>query len=65
MPRGDIDHILDSFHIVKRKDELEFGEYRTKRLIIEIYDEMTEAATTGVPFQTRLEPLSSESAFHF
>ena len=65
VPRGDIDHILDSFHIVKRKDELEFGEYRTKRLIIEIYDEMTEAATTGVPFQTRLEPLSSESAFHF
>src|SRR5690606_3310871 len=32
------------------------GEYRTKRVILEIYDEMTDAALTGVPYQTRLDP---------
>ena len=32
------------------------GEYRTKRVILEIYDEMAEAIRTGKPYQTRLDP---------
>jgi N-6 DNA Methylase len=38
MSTDDIDYILDTFPIVRRKDEAAFGEYRTKRLIMEIYD---------------------------
>jgi hypothetical protein len=34
---------MDTFPIVRRKDEAEYGEYRTKRVILEIYDEMAEA----------------------
>ena len=32
------------------------GEYRTKRLILEIYDELAQAIETGEPYQTRLDP---------
>jgi len=38
------------------KDEAAFEEYRTKRVILEIYDEMQTAMETGVPYQTRLDP---------
>jgi hypothetical protein len=48
---------MDTFPIVKRKDEAHWsGEYRTKRVILEIYDAMAEAARTGIPYQTRLSP---------
>jgi hypothetical protein len=39
-----VDYILDTFPIVKRKDEQAFNEYRTKRLIIEYYDRMAAAS---------------------
>jgi len=54
--RDDVDYIMETFPIVKRKDEAAHGEYRTKRVILEIYDEMAEAMRTGVPYQTRLDP---------
>lgn len=54
--RDDADYILGAFLIVRRKDEAAYGEYRTKRLILEIYDAMAEAERTGVPYQTRLDP---------
>jgi len=54
--REDVDYILDTFPIVRRKDEARHGEYRTKRMILEIYDEMQQAMTTGQPYQTRLDP---------
>ena len=47
---------MGTFPIVRRNDEKTHGEYRTKRLILEIYDEMTEASRTGQPFRTRLDP---------
>ncbi len=54
--REDVDYILDTFPIVRRKDEAAYGEYRTKRVILEIYDAMAEAERTGVPYKTRLDP---------
>jgi hypothetical protein len=54
--REDVDYILETFHIVKRKDEQAHGEYSTKRVILEIYDEMQRAIETGEPYQTRLDP---------
>lgn len=55
-PRDAVDYILDTFPIVKRKDEQRYGEYRTKRVILEIYDAMQEALRTGTPYQTRFDP---------
>ncbi|MBU1701757.1 MAG: SAM-dependent methyltransferase [Candidatus Eisenbacteria bacterium] len=54
--RDDVDYIMDTFPIVKRKDEKKHGEYRTKRVILEIYDEMAAAMKTGKPYKTRLDP---------
>jgi hypothetical protein len=56
LSRDDADYVMDTFPIVKRKDEAAHGEYRTKRLILEAYDAMAEAIRTGTPYQTRLDP---------
>jgi hypothetical protein len=34
---------MDTFPIARKKDEKEFGRYRTKDTIMEIYDAMAEA----------------------
>ncbi|MCC6776422.1 MAG: N-6 DNA methylase [Hyphomicrobiales bacterium] len=54
--RDDVDYIMETFPIVKRRDMAAHGEYRTKRVILEIYDAMAEATRTGEPYQTRLDP---------
>jgi hypothetical protein len=54
--RDDVDYIMDTFPIVRRKDEAAHGEYRTKRLILERYDALAEAAATGTEYQTVLDP---------
>ena len=55
-PRDGAAYILDNFPIVRRKDEQKWGEFRTKRVILEVYDAMAEAQRAGVPYQTRLDP---------
>ena len=52
----DADYILGTFPIVRKTDEKAHGEYRTKRVILDIYDAMAEASRTGRPYQTRLDP---------
>ena len=48
---------MDTFPIVRRKDEAAHdGDYRTKRVILEIYDAMQEAIRTGQPYRTCLDP---------
>ena len=54
--RSEVDYILDTFPIVRRNDETSFGEYRTKRLVLEIYDAMADAIASGRAYQTRLDP---------
>lgn len=36
--------IMESFPIVKRKDIVRHGEYRTRRVTLEMYDAMPEAS---------------------
>jgi hypothetical protein len=43
LDHDELDYILDTFPIVKRKDEEEYGAYRTKRLVLEAYDELAGA----------------------
>jgi hypothetical protein len=60
-PRDAISYIMDTFPIVKRKDEEKYnGDYRTKRVILEIYDAMSEAIRTELPYQTKLDPLPAD-----
>jgi hypothetical protein len=62
--RGDVDYIIDTFPVVKKKDEQRYGTFRTKELILEIYDAMTEAAGTGKPYQTVLDPPPGQGPRH-
>jgi len=36
----ELDYILDTFGIVRRKDEERYGEYRTKRMVLEAYERL-------------------------
>ena len=47
---------METFPIVKRKELARHGEYRTQRVILEIYDAMQQAMESGQPYQTRLDP---------
>jgi N-6 DNA Methylase len=52
----DADYVMGTFPIVRKKEEKAHGEYRTKRVVLEVYDAMADAARTGTPYQTRLDP---------
>ena len=48
--------ILNAIPFVERKDEGKFGDYRTQRVILEIYDALKSAMDSGQPYQTLLNP---------
>jgi hypothetical protein len=62
--RDDMDYIMDSFWIRCERDKKQYGEYRTKRVILEIYDEMQQAMENGKAYQTRQAPGPADPAIH-
>lgn len=54
LSRDDADYILDTFPVVKKNDEKAFGEYRTKRAILEAYDALAAAARSGRAYRSPL-----------
>jgi hypothetical protein len=62
--RHDVDYIMETFPIVKKKDVSAFGSYRTKELILEVYDAMTQAIRTGEPYETILDPPPGQGPRH-
>ncbi|MDD4560475.1 MAG: SAM-dependent DNA methyltransferase [Candidatus Cloacimonetes bacterium] len=53
-PRHAVEYIMETFPIVKRKDEKEYGKYRTKLRILEIYDQMTHCLATNTEYRSTL-----------
>jgi hypothetical protein len=49
LDREDLDYILDTFPIVKRKDESKYGEFRTKRLVLEAFDRLAPLGSRKRP----------------
>lgn len=47
---------METFPIVKRKEQVKHGSYRTKEAILEIYDEMAWCKAEGHEYRTRLDP---------
>ncbi|QBI54370.1 Eco57I restriction-modification methylase domain-containing protein [Streptomonospora litoralis] len=62
--RDDVDYIMETFPIVKKKDLKSHGSYRTKDTILEIYDAMAKAVETGEPYRTVLDPPPGEGPRH-
>jgi hypothetical protein len=58
LQRDEVEHVMDSFDALRRREEKpqNFGEFSTKRLILECFDAMAEAIGTGEPYQTILDP---------
>ncbi len=55
--RDDVAYIMDTFPIVKRKDEAQYGTYRTKNTILTLYDALAEAQHTNQIYQTQVIPM--------
>ena len=61
----EVNYVMSTFPIVERHDKERFGEYRTKRLILECYDAIAKAANTGEPYVSPLDPpLAHPSVAH-
>lgn len=56
LSRDDAAYILDTFPVVKKNDEKAHGEFRTRRVILEIFDALADAVRTGKPYVSRLDP---------
>jgi hypothetical protein len=66
-PRHAVEYIMDTFRILRERDEAAYGNYRTKETILEIYDEMARVSAENAAavvagqeasahYQTSLEP---------
>lgn len=64
LSRDEAEHVLDSFPVVRRNEERDLGEYRTKRLVLSAYDDLVDAASTGVPFVSPLDPPPGDGPRH-
>lgn len=51
---GDAEYIMDSFPVVRDADQRTYGEFRTKRVILEIYDALASAEDSGCPYVSSL-----------
>lgn len=56
-PRLAVEYIMDTFRILRERDEAAYGHYRTKDAILQIYDAMQHAIATGQPYETFLNPV--------
>ena len=64
LSRAEAEHVLDSFSVVRKYEERDLGEYRTKRLVLAAYDALADAAATGVPFVSPLDPPPGDGPRH-
>lgn len=64
LARDEVEHVMDSFPVVRRYDERDHGEFRTKRLILEIYDAMAKAAEAGGVYESPLDPPAGDGPRH-
>jgi type I restriction-modification system DNA methylase subunit len=55
LDREAVDRVMESFWIVRQRDEAHQGTYRTRDLILDAFDRMAAASTTQ-PFVSKLDP---------
>lgn len=64
LTRDEVEHVMDSFAVVRKYDERDHGEFRTKRLILEAYDAMAKAAEAEEVYQSPLDPPAGAGPRH-
>ena len=54
--RDDTEYILSTFDVLERSEIRQFGEFRTRRVVLECYDALASAAASGQPYVSPLGP---------
>ena len=54
--QDDASYILDTFPVLEKSETREYGEYRTKCVVLETYDALAAAAAKGIPYDSPLGP---------
>lgn len=55
-PRSAVEYVLETFPIIKARDEVEHCSYHTKEMILSIYDDMASANELAQPWSSQLAP---------
>ncbi|GAA5155837.1 N-6 DNA methylase [Pseudonocardia eucalypti] len=61
LTRPEAEHVLDSFLVLRKYEERDHGDYRTRRLVLDAYDRMAAASARG---GTGWSPLADLPAGH-
>jgi hypothetical protein len=64
LDRDEVDYVLDTFTVMRKYDERDHGEYRTKRLILEYYDLLASSISSGVGYVTPISPMPGDGPRH-
>ena len=64
LTRPEVEHVLDSFFVVRKYEERDHGEFRTKRLVLDRYDALQQAAESGVPYESPIDPPPGQGPRH-
>jgi hypothetical protein len=56
LQRDEVEHVMDSFEALRRREEKQFDQFRTKLLILDRYDAMTETTRAATAYQSVLDP---------
>ena len=55
----EIDYVLETFPIVKRRDVRKYGDYRTKLLILDAYSQLDASSVSGMSSRSQSESMSA------
>lgn len=64
LDRDEVDYVLDTFTVMRKYDERDHGEYRTKRLILDYYDLLASSISSGVGYVTPISPVPGDGPRH-
>lgn len=56
LQRGELEHVLSTFPVLRRRDERRHGSYRTATRVLEVFDALQAASAGGVPYTSPLQP---------
>jgi methylase of polypeptide subunit release factors len=62
LERDEVEYIMDTFTLASERDVARYGEYRTKRLVLERYDALAQAIASNSPYATVLVPGPADPA---
>jgi len=56
LAEAEVDHVMESFWLVRQRDQKTHDSYRTKEAILDLYRRMAAAMAGGEPYATVLDP---------